>query len=311
MNLDLGENGATYQVMVRAKNAVGYGAWSAPANVTPRPNGYWMLDRSGADVYAFGEVALVPSWHRLGETYVHIEPSIGGLGYWLVSAEGTVAAFQYPVAVGEDEIVSYGDIPRSFFLPFEQVVSLSRMNQTLSSCLSDFGGCVGRVVNESYWVFTSRGRVLPFGHAKFYGDLSHTALSGPVIASVSTASGKGYYMVASDGGVFGYGDAHFYGSMGGKHLNKPVIGLVPTSTGHGYWLVASDGGIFGFGDATFRGSMGSQHLNKPIFGMVRFGNGYLMVASDGGIFNFSSKHFYGALPPRIPPTPIVSVAASG
>ena len=88
------------------------------------------------------------------------------------------------------------------------------------------------------------------------GDMTATALNGPVLGGIVTPSGKGYYMVASDGGIFTFGDAVFRGSMGGKRLNQPVHGLVPTATGAGYWLVASDGGIFTFGDAPFLGSMG-------------------------------------------------------
>src|SRR5205085_5647753 len=108
-----------------------------------------------------------------------------------------------------------------------------------------------------YWVFTNRGRVLPFGDAAFLGDMSGTELNGPVLDSVATPSGHGYYLVAADGGIFAFGDARFAGSMGGKALNAPVRSLVPD--GDGYWLVAADGGVFAF-DAPFRGSMGGRPL---------------------------------------------------
>ncbi len=163
---------------------------------------------------------------------------------------------------------------------------------------------------NGYWLFTARGRVLPFGDAHFYGDMSNTHLNGPVLDSVRTASGRGYYMVASDGGVFSFGDARFYGSTGNIRLNAPVRSLVPDPDGAGYWLVAVDGGVFAF-DAPFRGSMGATHLNRPVVGMVAFGNGYLMVGADGGIFDFSSKPFLGSLGSHPPSVPIVSVAAFG
>jgi hypothetical protein len=143
-------------------------------------------------------------------------------------------------------------------------------------------------------LFTSRGRALPFGDAKFYGDLRDVSLNGPVIGSVATPTGGGYYMVAADGGVFTFGDATFRGSTGGRHINQPVIGLVPTANRTGYWLVAADGGVFAF-DAPFLGSMGRVPLARPIIGMVGYGSGYMMVAQDGGIFDFSDQPFFGSL----------------
>ena len=111
---------------------------------------------------------------------------------------------------------------------------------------------------QGYWVFTNRGRAVPFGDARFLGDVSAT---GAQRARCSTRwprrAGRGYYMVASDGGIFAFGDARFSGSMGGKTLNAPVQSLVPDADGTGYWLVASDGGIFAF-DAPFKGSMGGE-----------------------------------------------------
>jgi hypothetical protein len=303
------EDGATYDATVRAENAQGFGPPSPVVKFTPRPNGYWMLTRDGT-VYAFGEVKVQPGVGFRGDTYVHIEPSINGHDYWTITAQGDVEAFEDFSFIGTDEITTFGS-PRRALLPNEQVVSLSKVNATLTSCLAAIGGCPGHQHHESYWVFTNRGRVLPYGLAPQYGDLSRKALNGPIVASVSTPSGKGYYMVASDGGVFGFGDARFYGSMGAKHLNQPINGLVPTADGRGYWLVASDGGIFAFGDATFRGSMGGHPINQPIVGMVRFGNGYLMIAADGGVFDFSNQRFDGALPPLVPSAPIVSIAASG
>jgi hypothetical protein len=163
---------------------------------------------------------------------------------------------------------------------------------------------------RGYWIFTSRGRVMNFGDAVFYGDMSNTKLNAPVLDSIPTTSGRGYYMVAADGGIFSFGDARFYGSMGGKPLNAPVQSLVPDGDGVGYWLVASDGGIFAF-DAPFKGSMGGTKLNRPVTGMVRFADGYLMVGEDGGIFDFSVKPFLGSLGANPPAHPIVSVAALG
>jgi hypothetical protein len=104
--------------------------------------------------------------------------------------------------------------------------------------------------------FTSRGRVLAFGDAEFYGDLAATTVNAPVVRSAATPDGRGYSMVASDGGVFSFGNAPYLGSMADRRLHRPVRSLVPTPAGAGYWLVASDGGVFAFGDAPFRGIPG-------------------------------------------------------
>ncbi len=162
------------------------------------------------------------------------------------------------------------------------------------------------------WVFTSLGRVFPFGNAPALGDMSGIALNGPVLDSVATPSGLGYYMVASDGGVFAFGDAVFRGSMGGIQLNEPVQSLVPDPDGYGYWLVAADGGVFAF-DAPFVGSIPGvlapgQALNAAVVGMVAYGNGYLMVGEDGGVFNFSDLPFAGSLGSNPPDAPVVAIA---
>ena len=298
------EYGARYRVAVAAENTFGMGPASDTSYV-PQLNGYWMLDQRG-DVYAFGEVKAQPINLVFGDRYVHIEPSIDGLRYWRVTDNGHVDVDQPPgLTEGQDAIKSYGDLAAGRLLPGERVIGLSRVNSPISPCF-----CSEPKVYEGYWIFTSRGRVFPFGHAKSYGDLAHVTLSKPIIGSVSTPSGKGYYLVGADGGVFGFGDAKFYGSTGNIRLNQPIVGLVPDSDNVGYWLVARDGGVFGF-HAPFRGSAGSLHLNRPIVGMVRFGNGYLMVASDGEVFDFSDKPFYGSLAGVRLPAPITSIAASG
>ena len=161
---------------------------------------------------------------------------------------------------------------------------------------------------KGYWLFTTRGRVLPFGDARFYGDLRAKTLNGPVLDSVATPSGRGYYMVGSDGGVFAFGDARFYGSTGGRRISAPIRTLTPDPDRVGYWLVGRDGAVYPF-HAVSHGSMAGKPLNKPIVGAVAFGTGYLMVAADGGIFNFSNKPFYGSLGANPPSVPIVSVAA--
>jgi hypothetical protein len=139
--------------------------------------------------------------------------------------------------------------------------------------------------------------------------MSAVPLTGHILDSVATPSGRGYWMVGSDGGIFSFGDAKFFGSMGDKRLNKPVMSMVPDPDGAGYWLVASDGGIIAF-QAPFYGSMGSTRLNKPVSAMVGGPGGYLMVGQDGGIFSFGTVPFYGSLGANPPASPIVAVAVA-
>ena len=67
-----------------------------------------------------------------------------------------------------------------------------------------------------HWLFTNRGRVLPQGHAPFFGDTTRLRLNGPILDSVATPSGRGYYLVGADGGGFAFGDAAFLASMRGR-----------------------------------------------------------------------------------------------
>jgi hypothetical protein len=243
-------------------------------------SGYWMVGEDG-HVYDFGLAGLYGNKYKA----VDIEPSLDGGGYWLVDANGSVAA-----KGNAPELVKLGETPA--LRPGETVTSLSK---TASG--------------KGYWLFTTEGRVLPFGDAPFLGDMSNVALNAPIEDSVPSESGKGYFMVAKDGGVFTFGDAKFAGSTGDMRLNQPVMSLVPDPDGSGYWLVAKDGGVFAF-NANFLGSMGGTPLNRPITGMVASGDGYIMTAEDGGIFTFGENvQFYGSLGKNPPASPIVAVAA--
>ncbi|MCU1429068.1 MAG: fibronectin type protein [Actinomycetia bacterium] len=286
--------GATYTFKVAATNRAGTSATSASSRPitlavsvpTPARPGYWMLSRAG-NVYAFGSAPYLGSSGSPGAQATQIVPA-GTHGYYVLTGS---------------QIQAFGSAP-----PLHNS-SLRLFAGERVTSMSLFSGS-----GSGYWLFTSRGRVFPVpstnaSSAPFFGDLSRVALSGSVLGSVATPTGRGYYMVGVDGGVFAFGDARFYGSMGGRHLSQPIVALVPTADNHGYWLVASDGGVFAFGSAKFKGSMGGAQLQQPIVGMVRYGDGYLMVAADGGVFNFSTRAFAGSLGGRALASPVVSIAA--
>lgn len=251
-----------------------------PWQRTPRGGGYVMVEANGT-VFGFGD--LRPLRRVVTEPTVAIAMGPDG-GYWALAAAGTVYA---------RGVAHHGDARG---LRDDRVTSIA-----------------GLPDGSGYWVFTARGRVLPFGSARSFGDMSGVRLNGPIVASVATTSGNGYWMIGSDGGIFSFGDASFSGSTGGRRLNQPVVGMAADPDGVGYWLVAGDGGIFAF-DAPFRGSVPGvltpgQALNRPVIGAIAYGDGYLMVASDGGIFAFSNRPFLGSLGATPPPNPIVGVAA--
>jgi|GEM_PF-4923313 len=261
---------------------------SSPAAHAAAGPGYLMVDEAG-HIYPFGSAPFCGHSDMVFShkaTDVEITPN--DKGYWILIDNGYVDYKDCGMSASDSLAYEHNNI-----VPLasgERAVSLS--------ALPDGTG---------YWVFTDRGKAIPFGNAQFFGDMSSVALNGPILGSVATPSGKGYWMVGSDGGIFSFGDAKFSGSTGNLKLNKPVMSMAPDPDGSGYWLVASDGGIFAF-DAPFKGSMGATSLNKPIAGLVPGSNGYMMVGEDGGIFSFGDVAFLGSLGATPPSSPIRAVS---
>ncbi len=209
---------------------------------------------------------------------------VGGIGYYQVDSQGTVAHF--------GDAGFFGDASgRPLNRP---VVGIAQTGD-----------------NRGYWLVGSDGGIFNYGDAAFYGSAGAVPLNKPIVGIAPTLDGAGYWLVATDGGIFNYGDAPFFGSTGSLSLNQPIVGMAATPDGGGYWLVASDGGIFAFGDARFYGSTGSTHLNKPIVGMAATpdGGGYWLVASDGGVFAYGDAQFYGSTGSIRLNQPIVGMAA--
>lgn len=254
----------------------------APADWQRRADGggYLMVESNGT-VFGFGDVR--PLRAPVTEPTVGLAMGPDG-GYWLLAPSGAV---------------------QNRGVGFHGMANIPAGDRAAS--------IASRPDGSGYWIFTARGRALPFGTARNLGDMRDTRLNGEIIAAVATPSGNGYWMVGSDGGIFSFGDAVFAGSTGDRRLNEPVVGMAADPDGRGYWLVAADGGVFAF-DATFRGSVPEvvepgQKLNRPVIGGIAYGDGYLMVAADGGIFSFSNKAFHGSLGRTPPPNAIVGVAA--
>jgi hypothetical protein len=269
----------------------------SPAAASPQAGaGYWMLSHDG-NVYPFGQAPdcgdpLQKDDFPMAATW-DIEPMPDNSGYWFIGH------FYGTFAVGQRICTDWPN-PK-YLMSGEATLNLLPNEMPVSLSATPDG--------SGLWVFTDRGRVLPFGAAQWFGDMSGVALNDRVLDSVVTPSGKGYYMVAADGGIFTFGDAKFAGSMGGKPLNAQVVSMAPDPDGRGYWLLGWDGGIFTF-DAPYYGSMGAVRLNAPTNGILASptGRGYLMVAEDGGVFTFGDVPFYGSLGANPPDNMIAAIA---
>jgi hypothetical protein len=233
-------------------------------------NGYRMVAADGG-IFTFGN----RQFHGSTGDRVLNKPIVGGAtdvsdyeGYWIVASDGGVFAFDADF---------FGSAVEATDSPAVEIEPTP--------------------TGKGYWVVTAKGKVLPFGDAKSYGDMSGTPLSQPIIGMSVTASGLGYWLVGQDGGIFTFGDAQFFGSTGATKLNAPVIDLAPTPDNQGYFLVAKDGGVFTFGSADFKGSTGDMKLNAPVIAMLVAPNGagYWLAATDGGIFTFGAVEYLGSM----------------
>ncbi len=188
-----------------------------------------------------------------------------GLGYWLVSADGSVYSF------GSAKF--YGSLEPA------QVRHLAGPIVGIASA-HDGGG---------YWLVSSRGDVYSFGGARFFGpsaSLRPRIGVGPIVGIVATPGGRGYWLVSSGGGVFCFGDATYHGSATGS--GRVIVGMAPTPNGKGYWLAAQHGGVISFGDAPARGSAQGKSSANPFVGIAgdHHGLGYWFVNSKGSTYGF-------------------------
>ena len=185
----------------------------------------------------------------------------GDTGYWVTSADGTVASFGTAASFG-----SLGPVR-----PAAPVVGIA----------STPGG-------DGYWLVAEDGGVFSFGDAAFHGSLGGGRIAAPVVAMAPHPSGRGYWLVDTAGGVHAFGDARTAGSLAGRDLPAPIVGMAATPSGAGYWLAAADGAVFPFGDAGALGSADLGELPAPITDIAATpsGDGYRLLADDGVVHHF-------------------------
>ena len=204
----------------------------------PGGRGSWLAGRDGA-LFAvggapfYGSLAGAASDPRV----VSIVATPTGHGYWLATAAG--------------DVVGFGDA-RSF----GSAANLPHAGDVTAMAATPSGG--------GYWLATSGGSVLAFGDAPALGTPLESAPGraaagqaggkvSPVVALLSSTSGRGYLAVASDGTTYAYGDYADPGSFGGMHLTSPVVAAAPFSSGAGVWLLTRNGGVLAL-HAPFYGS---------------------------------------------------------
>jgi hypothetical protein len=249
--------------------------------------------------------AGAPSAARAG--YVGITATPDGQGYWLVRADGGIAAF--------GDARWYGSLPAAKARPVAPIVGMARTGDA-----------------KGYWLAGADGHVYGFGDARSYGSAS-----APITAIAAPPGGHGYWLVDADGHVYSFGAARFAGAPDGYQapydaiaalpaggyvvtaasdaavyryaggtlsgggpglpLAGTLVGAAVTPTGNGTWQVGIDGGIITSGDATFYGSLPGDSLtpDAPVTGITGTsdGHGYWLVGADGTVFSFGDAQFYG------------------
>jgi len=261
-----------------AVRAVGASAVTSPTSThlivasgaDPATGGYWLTATDGG-VFSFGAPfegsagGLV-----LRSAMVGMAPTIDGLGYRQVAADGGIFAYGDASFLG-----SMGGLPLN-----QPVVGMAAMPD-----------------GTGYWLVAADGGIFAYGDAPFLGSMGGRPLNRPIVGMATTPDGQGYWLVASDGGIFAYGDARFQGSTGNLTLSSPVVGIAPDSPSGGYRLVASDGGVFCFG-APFAGSAAGL-LRRAAVSIDGSAGGYRVVSADGSVYAFGGAPFLGSV--SVPP----------
>ncbi len=168
-------------------------------------------------------------------------------------------------------------------------------------------------INSAYYLLSGHGKVLTFGNAEYYGDMTYIP-NAPDYNSLKIAplpDDSGYYILTTDGGIYTFGSAKFYGSVY-DIPNAPIktpIDIKVTPDGKGYYVLTADGGVYTFGDAQFYGSLfnipASALPDKtPVsLTLTKDGKGYYITTSNGSVYTFGDAYFYGSVF-NIPNAPI-------
>ena len=288
---------ASFPAPIVAMSTVALPSAMATQGTMPGWGGYYLAGANGS-VYTFGDAVYRGSLggvplERPGGSGNAVSAMVtqGGIGYWLIEADGTVSS-PNPSAGG---IFSFGSA--------EAVTG-----QLASVVLSGPAVAVaGSPAGAGLWLADAGGQVVALGGAPSYGSLRIADVQGPIVAMSPTPDGKGYYLAGANGWVYPFGDAVYRGSLGGLTLGSasfpaPIVAMAVTPDGRGYYLAGANGSVYTFGDAVYRGSLGgltfgSASFPAPIVAMAVTpdGRGYYLAGSNGSVYTFGDAVYRGSL----------------
>ncbi len=268
---------ASFPAPIVAMSTVALPSAMATQGTMPGWGGYYLAGANGS-VYTFGDAVYRGSLggvplERPGGSGNAVSAMVtqGGIGYWLIEADGTVSS-PNPSAGG---IFSFGSA--------EAVTG-----QLASVVLSGPAVAVaGSPAGAGLWLADAGGQVVALGGAPSYGSLRIADVQGPIVAMSPTPDGKGYYLAGANGWVYPFGDAVYRGSLGGLTLGSasfpaPIVAMAVTPDGRGYYLAGANGSVYTFGDAVYQGSLGGAVPDVPTSGMaVSNSGGYWLLSPEG------------------------------
>lgn len=227
--------------------------------------GYRVIMSDGK-IVSFGQAKAMRDAKAKGPVATAATPD--GNGYWVVTADGTVAAGgTAPVLKGRN---ATGD-------PIVAMVSSKS--------------------GKGFWLVSASGALSAHGDAP---ALAAAAVPAPVVAATASGSGSGMWLLSTNGGVTPLGDA--------PALAAPALtggtpeAIAATTTGKGYWVLTSTGEVLRAGDAADYGSLSREGLCTPLtaasIAATTTGAGYLVVATDGSVWAYGDARWSSDLPDR-------------
>jgi 1-phosphatidylinositol phosphodiesterase len=238
--------------------------------------GYWIVD-THANVAGLGFSSAYPlstaASTRAGATNTAATDAVAmaatpdGLGYYLLSFDGTVHAYGRARHAGDGvpkgkkaqaiavnpRATSTGDYGywvlarngkvRAYDAPDHgQIESGTNLQATSIVATPDGGG---------YWILASNGRVHHFGNARVLPDRRDSDQTN--VAMARTPDGGGYWILTNRGRVHAFGNAVYYGQ--GVDSGSEAYAIAPTRDGTGYWILSTDGKVKAYGSAATLGGV--------------------------------------------------------
>jgi hypothetical protein len=150
---------------------------------TPSGHGYWLVASDGG-IFSFGDAQFYGSTGaiRLNQPIVGMAATADGHGYWLAAADAGIFTF--------------GDAPYLGGGPISQDNQPYIRDFSAFAASTDGGGYI--IANSS------RGFLLNFGNAKYYGLKSTASDTSPLagITSPEASAGYGYWEATQAGSVY-------------------------------------------------------------------------------------------------------------